>query len=418
MDKSDLTPLTQHIEQGTGLCVKCGKCLSVCPTYQVSHNEAESPRGRISLMQGLISGQLPVSPSLEHHLDQCLACRHCERVCPAHVPYGQLIDETRALQNQHKGPTASRKLPGWLLFFVQHQQQRFLLQSLLRVFFKLGGMTIAKPLSKVYGLKTLLAPLSLLSSPIKFTNALPTTLAEEKVMIFSSCVSECLDFNTLHAAKEICHRLDCEVIEPAIECCGALFQHNGYLDKAQQKTNQAIQACTRFQSQTLLTLASGCGTQIKDALERQEESAFKLNVIDICHWLAQHPKFKDIALRALPEEIWVHQPCTLTNGMGTPSSTWQLLQCIPNIRIQPLPTLGCCGASGLHLLNNPQFSKQFLALLDKALTRDKPYLVVSSNIGCAMHLQRFFIENNFSIPVVHPVTLIWQQMQEKNFIKI
>src|SRR3546814_20824056 len=64
------------------LCVKCGLCLPHCPTYQETRNEADSPRGRIMLMQGLASGMIGHSDSLQSHLDGCLSCRSCERVCP------------------------------------------------------------------------------------------------------------------------------------------------------------------------------------------------------------------------------------------------------------------------------------------------------------------------------------------------
>ena len=88
-------------------CVKCGMCLPHCPTYGVTRNEAESPRGRIMLMQGLATGALVADAAVEAHLDGCLTCRACEVVCPAQVPYGRLIDSVRE-QLAHARPKRAR----------------------------------------------------------------------------------------------------------------------------------------------------------------------------------------------------------------------------------------------------------------------------------------------------------------------
>ena len=99
-------------------CVKCGLCLPVCPTYALDQSEAESPRGRIAIAAALARGDVEPTAALREHLDHCLGCMHCERVCPANVQYAELLVETRALL----GPSPQRprlllaliKHPGWL----------------------------------------------------------------------------------------------------------------------------------------------------------------------------------------------------------------------------------------------------------------------------------------------------------------
>ena len=56
--------LNSEILSGADQCVKCGLCHPGCPTYVLSLNENESPRGRIALMQALASGQLEPSRPL------------------------------------------------------------------------------------------------------------------------------------------------------------------------------------------------------------------------------------------------------------------------------------------------------------------------------------------------------------------
>src|SRR5689334_1064005 len=85
-------------------CVQCGLCLPACPTYRHGRIEAESPRGRIALARGWALQALEPTTAGDTHLDQCLACRRCEAVCPAGVKYGELLVEARRRQRTRRKP--------------------------------------------------------------------------------------------------------------------------------------------------------------------------------------------------------------------------------------------------------------------------------------------------------------------------
>src|SRR5262245_17584162 len=90
------SPLEKERE-GLDSCVHCGFCLQACPTYLALEDENDSPRGRLLLMGAMLDGTIaPTNEDLGKHLDQCLGCRGCESACPAGVPYGRLLEATRA----------------------------------------------------------------------------------------------------------------------------------------------------------------------------------------------------------------------------------------------------------------------------------------------------------------------------------
>ena len=62
-------------------CVHCGLCLESCPTYRVLREEADSPRGRILLLDALKEGRAEEG-DVRRHLDRCVGCLACEAVCP------------------------------------------------------------------------------------------------------------------------------------------------------------------------------------------------------------------------------------------------------------------------------------------------------------------------------------------------
>jgi glycolate oxidase iron-sulfur subunit len=65
-------------------CVHCGFCNATCPTYQVTGDELDGPRGRIYLMRDLLQSGDNEKRATQH-LDRCLTCRACEVTCPSGV---------------------------------------------------------------------------------------------------------------------------------------------------------------------------------------------------------------------------------------------------------------------------------------------------------------------------------------------
>src|SRR3954469_24765703 len=90
------SPLSKA-RNGIDACVHCGFCLQACPTYLTLEDENDSPWGRIFLMRSLLEGNAALDDTAVHkHIAQCLGCRACETACPSGVPYGALLEATRA----------------------------------------------------------------------------------------------------------------------------------------------------------------------------------------------------------------------------------------------------------------------------------------------------------------------------------
>ncbi|HEX8581591.1 MAG TPA: (Fe-S)-binding protein, partial [Acidimicrobiales bacterium] len=82
-------------------CVACGLCLPHCPTYRVTGEEPASPRGRIAAMRRVHWDGAPADDAFVGVMDACVQCRGCETACPSAVPFGRLMEHTRAALAEH-----------------------------------------------------------------------------------------------------------------------------------------------------------------------------------------------------------------------------------------------------------------------------------------------------------------------------
>ncbi|HEX5415363.1 MAG TPA: 4Fe-4S dicluster domain-containing protein, partial [Chloroflexota bacterium] len=122
-------------------CIRCGLCLSVCPTYNTDHLEVQSPRGRVALIRAVDEGRLPLaSPGFKEHLYNCLDCRACQTICPSGVKVGELVLAARAEVDQREPqPFLERFLKRVVLQWVLLRPERVELAiAPIRLYQKLG----------------------------------------------------------------------------------------------------------------------------------------------------------------------------------------------------------------------------------------------------------------------------------------
>ncbi|MBI5450996.1 MAG: 4Fe-4S dicluster domain-containing protein [Gammaproteobacteria bacterium] len=401
-------------------CVKCGLCLPHCPTYGLLQDEGDSPRGRIALMQGLVDGQLTPSPRLELHLDRCLACRACERVCPSGVEYGALLTATRNVIEQRRPLGWRRRLARRLgNHFISSMPARRRLYPLLR----LAELTGLRALARSSGLLGALG----LTRAEQLLPAIPrqTTLpayspaagsARGDVALFTGCVGPQFDGPALQAAIRLLNAAGYGVhVPPTQNCCGALHLHRGLHDEAAALAAHTAAVFNALPVTALIHAATGCGATLNEYPLRNDDDnntgaadagRLQLPVREIGEFLAaeagERLRFKPLAQRAL-----LHTPCTQWDA----SPTLKLLRRIPQLSIEPLPgSKQCCGAAGSYMLTQPVLADRLRDATLAQLAGDAP-LLLTSNIGCALHLGAGLRQSQRDTQVQHPVVLLAQQLE-------
>lgn len=407
---SNKNELHQAIQTMADQCVKCGLCLPYCPTYRLTEDENESPRGRIALTQALV-GELGPTKKLSQHLENCLSCRHCERVCPAHVEYGKLITTTRQAISQAPTSPVKHSLKTRLLSkIVTSRSLLSLVGKSLWAIDRTGLRLLARytGLSFILGLSPLDKLLPKVPRQSAFAPHYKSTQSRQgQVGLFLGCLSQWCDKKTTQSSIYVLNQLGFDVHIPRKQgCCGAMAMHQGDLNQGQKLLSNNADAFAE-PIDALITTASGCGSMLKEAnIYFNDDKYHHLAelVTDISHFVA--PKLGQLTLKQLNLKVAVHTPCTLKNCMQESDDPIKLLQAIPGITISTLPSNdSCCGSAGSYMLENPMWAK---ALVHKLLDAVDPEvdMIATSNIGCALHLQAALREKHLKIEVVHPIVLL------------
>jgi len=425
MEKSDQNySLMEELLAEANRCVACGLCLPHCPTYHLTHSEADSPRGRIALINGVAGKHIPLNEKFVQHMDRCLTCRACENVCPSNVAYGRLIDGARVMLRENALPVREERqgresgLRNFLEQKLIAKPARFdRLRPILRLLINSGLLTLLLR-SDTLKRNTLIRSLLFLTKrnlPGQiWRSSYPANHPRHgEVALFLGCVARLIDTETLLSTLVVLNRLGYTVHVPAAQtCCGALHQHSGQMSAAVSLARQNLRAFEKLNIQAIISTASGCGVQLAEYSSRLGVE-FPVPVVDINQFLDAQ-EWDEIDFVPLPQKIAVHEPCTLRNTLRASNYLYSVLHRIPEIEVIELPGNDrCCGAAGTYFLDQPEFARALLDEKIRAFEQTGADCLVTANIGCALHIANGLMDSGRNIEVLHPVTLLARQMRIK-----
>ena len=385
-----------------GECMRCGMCVSSCPTFRLFQIDEETPRRRIRTLSKLLVEEQAVSTEELAHLDNCVQCRACETACPSRMAYGQLFDQ--AQQQRQIQPGLLAKLG---FFLIENKRWRLRFMAGIAVYLHSG-------LQKVLQLSGIFKRLGLENAEAMLVNPTLWPLAASypvnsgsrgRVALFTGCLAEHLDRETLLATIRLLNVIGYEVLVPENQgCCGAIHQHNGQSAADLIANNLAV--FNGLDVQAVLYSASGCGAMLSEY--QTEDSAatdlFKQRLQDVNEFLLGHWP-EGLQLEPAAKKVAVHEPCSQRHVLKNQSSVYALLQKIPELLISSLAdNHRCCGAGGTYLLTHPQNASLLREMKQQCIKAAEADCVVSSNFVCAAFLD---VEAG---KAVHPLVLLAGQL--------
>lgn len=390
-------------------CVHFGFCVSVCPTYVLTRDEDESPRGRIDLIQAMLSSDAAPPPDTVRHVDQCLSCLSCMSTCAARVDYAHLIDEARAhIEDNYKRPWPDRFMRRLVAAVIPHPR---------RLRFALALAKLGRPVAGLLGSR--IRGMAALATQRTSSNTATSANAgiypahgtrRMRVALLPGCAQQVLAPHINAATIRVLTRHQCEVIVPTSRCCGALAGHMGRMAEGSSAAAETLDIMLAIHRtaplDAIVVTASGCGTTMKDYAHLFAHDAQRLASAREVAALT-----KDItevlAELELPEQprnairVAYHDACSLQHGQQVRTPPRAVLQRV-GFELVPVPEAHfCCGSAGTYNLLQPETASQLGARKAAHIDSTAADVACAGNLGCLTQLDGYL-----NTPIVHTVELV------------
>lgn len=409
-----------HGEQ-LNACIRCGLCLSVCPTYREEGIETQSPRGRVNLIKAVDEGVLHPTETFRAHMYHCLDCRACESVCPPGLKIGELIVEARgAIERRRPQPLLKRFILRWLLTRPSRYElfvwpMRLYQRSGLRWLLRASGLLprISPYLATLEALLPDLPPRPLRQE----VPVISPAFGEERFRVgfFLGCVMSVVFADASRATMKVLRRNSCSVVTPKDQyCCGAPHISEGEFDTARDLARHNIDVFESLNVDYVVCDCAACGAEtkgyqhlLKDDPEYAERArAFSAKVRDISEFLVDVVQI-DGGLAALEGQVTYHDACHLCHAQGIKRQPRAVVKSIPGIQYKELPEADwCCGSAGDYVLTHQERALKILERKMANVNSTDADLLVAGNPGCMLQLNLGVQRTGSKARVVHLSQLV------------
>ena len=371
-------------------CVMCGMCLNNCPTYNISNNESESPRGRISIIHGLNESMLEPSQSALSHINSCTLCLACESICPAKVNFYQLMTDARNKYFKKQK----------MLFKVKTQLVSFLLTKsyLKKTIINIFNILNKKPLKKIFKFMNFIQ----LENIEANNNIINKKQNKNEVGIFLGCASAIFQKNVANDCMQILEKnnISSRIIEN-VECCGSLDYNSGKINKGIKHKEKLIKEFREKDYKKIIAYASGCSAFINKNIgniDYQDATSYILEVL---------LNSNDNNFRITKKNICVHKPCTSKLANIDFDKLITLLNNIPDLNISVFEDNYCCGAGAQNLIHNKENSLNIIKPKINYIMSNNIEYVLTYNVGCSLNfINSLNINGINTTKVLHPITFL------------
>ncbi|HEX3744160.1 MAG TPA: (Fe-S)-binding protein [Bryobacteraceae bacterium] len=358
-------------------CMKCGFCMSVCPVYNAEKTEGGVARGKITIAEAVIAGDLALDDQeVIDMLFNCLVCKSCMQACPSGVQFDRIMLDLRAAIVKKNG------LP-WLktAIFAGLKSPRFMdsamktgafLQGLVfREDLRLRAISPRSPFA-ILGQNAGFDENRRLPSPTtkplrdRVPEIIPAPDSRMRVAFFTGCSFHYFYPQTGLDLIDVLTENHIEVVVPkGQQCCGTPVLVHGDEDSARTLARRNIDAMDQSGAEYIVTGCGSCGAAWQhefarvlgdDPMYGPKVAYWSARTFDISTFLTKVIEYRKPEGQ-VAAVVTYHDPCHLKKSMQVFREPRQILRDIPGVIFQEMAKPdACCGSGGSYGLTHSETS--------------------------------------------------------------
>ena len=406
---------------GNGACFNYSWNEAICPSYKVSRDRRQSPKGRAALIkEWLIRKELnTLTAEFENEvfaaLKSCLSCKACASQCPIKVDIPEVKAKFLDSYYQNHRRQIRHYLIGYLEYFLP-----FLAKIKPIYNFFLGSSLIQKINEKILGLSAI--PL-LSKTKIDFSSFNAEIIKDPKtikasdnaVILVPDAFTRYFDSEVLRDLLQLLKNIGIKKIYILDIINGKTLHIQGFLGsfKKLKAKNEAIFAILEKTNIPMVGLDPALTLAFRQEYLVNTENPPKRKILLIQEFLLQILQSKELNIKNKGETYFLAGHCSEKTQIPNSTKQWQEIFNFFGLELKPV-AVGCCGMAGVYghqkeMQENSQklFNNSWLQAVnnygDKLLT---------SGYSCRSQAKRMK-----KIKLKHPVQVLLAQIANCSLLK-
>lgn len=419
----------KRVEQELKKCVKCGACRANCPAFAAFGKESAVARGKLSLCQHLLKGDIELDDATYAAMSKCLLCGNCVDKCPNSVPTDEIVMVAREALAKKRGLTTFHAAVGQVI-------QNRTMMKFGAAAGKILGPLLFKKVPETSGLR-LRFPLPFLGNKRHipqlakkpFLERHPEVIQGEagkpRIVFFVGCMTNFCYPQIGEAALALFRHLGCTVIIPkGQQCCGLPGMSGGDLDTVRGLAEKNLVELERYEADYIMSACATCGGALHKFYpnligKRHPELAERLKAIadktvdasQLLHKLGLNPAETGAGRDV---QITYHDPCHLKTR-GIISQPRELLRATPGVEFVEMEGADkCCGLGGTFNVYHYESSMKINAGKSAAIIETGAEAVATGCPGCMMQLSDGLKQAGSNVKVIHTLEVLARKIRGKN----